>query len=337
MEQSAPFLRFVIAGNLFRDFLVYSNNKTALDIPGGGVLYTAAGLSLWDEHIGLISYVNEDYPDEWIQDFNKRGFDTRGIQIGRSPLEQRRFMAYPSLDQVNYDNPMAHFARINQAFPKTMLGYQYDEYKVNQFSFSNYFKFNEIPEDYFDATAAHICPMDASFQIRLTSVLKQGQVTTLTLMASDSYMDPIFFDEVPIIVKGVTAFVCTEKQALNLFRTRTKDINQIAETLGSYGCEFVVIEKLNQKYIVYDQLTKRQFEVPAYPVRTMDITGVTDAFCGGFIAGLRFNHQPELAALKGSISASFALEGGNAFFSMDALPELVKARFDAIQHQVTRL
>ncbi len=337
MEQSAPFLRFVIAGNLFRDFIVYSNNTAALDIPGGNLLYTAAGLSLWDEHIGLISYVNEDYPYEWIQEINKRGFDSRGIQVGRSSLDQRRFIAYPSVDQVMYDNPMAHFARIEQAFPKAMLGYQHDENKVNQYSYSQYFKFNEIPDDYFDATAAHICPMDSSTQIRMTSVLNQGQVATLTLMASDAYMDPIFFDDVPIIVKGVTAFICTEKQALSLFRTRTKDITQIAETLGSYGCEFVVIEKLNQKYIVYDQLTKKHFEVPAYPVRTVDITGVTDAFCGGFIAGLRFNHQPELAALKGAISASFALEGGYAFFSMDALPGLVQARFDAIQHQITRL
>lgn len=337
MEHSAPFLRFVIAGNLFRDFLVYSDNKAALDIPGGNLLYTAAGLSLWDEHIGMISYVNEDYPDEWLQEFSQRGFDTRGIQIGRSVLDQRRFIAYPTIDQVKYDNPMAHFARINQAFPKAMLGYQNDENLVNQFSFSQYFKFNDIPGDYFDATAAHICPMDQSFQIRMTSILKQGQVTTLTLMASDAYMDPIFFDDVPIIVKGVTAFICTEHQALNLFRTRTKDLNQIAETLGSYGCEFVVIEKLNQKYIVYDQLTKKHLEVPAYPVRTVDITGVTDAFCGGFIAGLRFNHQLEQAALKGSISASFALEGGQAFFCMDALPELVQARFEAIQHQVVRL
>ncbi len=336
MEPSAPFLRFVIAGNLFRDFLVYANNKAALDIPGGSLLYTAAGLSLWDEPAGLISYVNEDYPHEWLQEFSRRGFDTRGIQIGRSALDQRRFIAYPSIDQAKYDNPMAHFARINQAFPKAMLGYQKDETILNQYSFNPYFKFNEIPDDYFDATAAHICPMDAAIQIRLTALFQQGQVTTLTLMASDRYMDPIFFDEIPIIVKGVTAFICTENQALRLFRTRTKDLHQIAETLGSYGCEFVVIEKLNQKYIIYDQLTKRIIEVPAYPVRSVDITGVTDAFCGGFLAGLRFNHQPELAALKGSISASFALEGGYAFFGMDALPELVQARFEAIQHQVIR-
>ncbi len=41
----------------------------------------------------------------------------------------------------------------------------------------------------------------------------------------------------------------------------------------------------------------------------MELTGAGDAFCGGFLAGYLLIGDPVEAAMRGVISASFAVEG----------------------------
>ncbi|NLF52089.1 MAG: carbohydrate kinase, partial [Leptolinea sp.] len=67
-----------------------------------------------------------------------------------------------------------------------------------------------------------------------------------------------------------------------------------------------------------------------------DPTGVGDAFCGGFLAGLRMNYDPFEAALMGSVSASFKIQGNGPFFTLDALPELAKARIDILREKSSK-
>jgi sugar/nucleoside kinase (ribokinase family) len=52
--------------------------------------------------------------------------------------------------------------------------------------------------------------------------------------------------------------------------------------------------------------------VPAVSPRCVDPTGAGDAFCGGFLTGLIETGDPVEAALRGAVSASFAVEGCGA-------------------------
>ena len=79
--ESAPFLRFIVAGKLQRNFILPVEGKPALDTPGGSLIFAASGLMVWDASIGLVSRVGEDYPQEWLDEFNQRGFDCRGIRV----------------------------------------------------------------------------------------------------------------------------------------------------------------------------------------------------------------------------------------------------------------
>jgi hypothetical protein len=76
-------LHFVIAGQLKRDFALLPGAKALVDVPGGGLIYAAAGLGVWEpaEHIGMVARVGEDYPREWLSEISKRGFDVRGIRF----------------------------------------------------------------------------------------------------------------------------------------------------------------------------------------------------------------------------------------------------------------
>ena len=48
--------------------------------------------------------------------------------------------------------------------------------------------------------------------------------------------------------------------------------------------------------------------LPAVPTNIVDVTGAGNSYCGGVVTGLGDGHSPLEAALRGVVSASFALE-----------------------------
>lgn len=338
MNRTNPFLRFLVAGRLTRDYLVLPDGRVAVDILGGNLLYTAAGLAMWDEAIGLLARINEDYPQEWIEEIQNRGMDVRGIQVDTQQLEQRNFIAYPLVGQAAYDNPLSHFSRVGKPFPKTLLGYQPQKAStVNLLSQDSALRFKDIPFDYLDVTAAHICAMDFPSQTRLPSFLRQGHVTTISLLASDDYMSSVYWERIGTVLKGINAFICTEQQLRGLFLGRSSDLWEMTETISSFGIEFVVVYSDHRRYLLFDHVLNKKYEVPSYNSNVTDPTGSLDSFCGGFLAGLRSHHQALLSVCQGSISASITQEGVGPFYCLDALPRLVQARLDSLKFGVIQV
>ena len=62
--------------------------------------------------------------------------------------------------------------------------------------------------------------------------------------------------------------------------------------------------------------------------------GAGDAFCGGFLAGFRKTFDPLQGLLHGSVSASLAVEGSGAFYSLEALKGLAEARLERLMGMV---
>lgn len=310
-----------------------------LDTPGGNLLYAAGGFTLWESGVGLVARVGEDYPRTWIEQFQRRGLDTRGIHILPTSLDLRQFVAFTDLWTRHTDNPLAHFARRAIPFPKALLGYRdlqaqpdsrstLTEYSLRQ---------SDIPPDYMLATNAHFCPLDFLTHSLLPSILRQAGFTTLTLDPGRGYMDAVFFDHLPSIITGLTAFLPSEEKIRALFHGRSEDLWEMAEALAAYGCEIIVIKRAIQGQLLYDAASKTRWEIPAYPSREADPTGAGDAFCGGFLAGYRRTLDPLEAALYGNVSASLAIEGSGPFYALDALPGLAEARLEVIRQSVRKV
>jgi len=323
---------FALAGRLQRDYLLPCTGRPLLDVPGGNLLYTAAGLGIWDSHIGLLARVGEDYPHEWIRSFEKRGWDARGIHVLAGALDLRYFQARLDLHAIQRGNPMAHFARLGLPFPKSLLGYQppseeEDDRKTIDPASPHP---ADIPSDYLNAHAAHIGALDYASTERLLSAFWQAKVTSLTLDPSTTYMVSAAFEELRPTLRGLTAFLPSERKLRNLFWGRTNDLWEMADAIGSFECEFVVIQRGERGYLLYDSVAKKRWEVPAYPARVVDPTGTGDSFCGGFLAGYQRTYDPLRAVLYGSVSASLTVEGSGAFHPLEALPGLAKARLDSL-------
>jgi hypothetical protein len=330
---SLPVLRFLIAGQLRRDYILSNSGNAYLDIPGGNVLYAAAGLGVWEEDIGLISRVGENYPPEWLSLISTFKIDPRGIRILPESIDLRSFVAYTDQDIRHFDTPISHFARLGLEYPKSLLGFVNPPPQLDSRSLPTLLtcRSNDFPKDYLDATAVHLCPLDFLSHTLLPSAFRQGHISTVTIDPGHGYMNPAFWDDIPSVLQGVNVFHTSDTKILNLFLGRSTDLWEMAETLGDLGCEIIVIKRGLRGQMLYIHSNHTKWMIPAYPSRSSDPTGAGSAFCGGFLAGYRRTYDPLEAVLYGNISASLVIEGNGPFYALDTLPGLAAARLEALR------
>ncbi len=289
--------------------------------------------------VGLVARVGEDYPREWLNEIRDRGFDIRGIRILPEAIDLRSFYVYTDVYTRLTEDPAAHFTRLKQPFPKALLNYMRPgtSYDSRSHLTPTSLRQSDIPVDYLDATAAHLCPIDYLTHTLLPAVLRQNGFSTVTLDPTVGTMSPTFWDDIPALVTGLTAFLPNEEEMTRLFHGRSTDLWQMMEAIADYGCEIVVVKRGERGQFLYDRATKGRWEIPAYPARLVDPTGAGDSFCGGFLAGYRQTYDPVQAALFGSISASLTIEGSGIFYALDALPGLAQARLDALKEGIRKV
>jgi sugar/nucleoside kinase (ribokinase family) len=338
LTDSIPHLRFLVAGRLSRNFTALPNGDILEDIPGGSALYASAGAAIWETGVGIVGRVGSDYPENWLQKLDKWHIDRRGVRRLSEPMDLREFIAYPDQENRIKDNPVAHFSRKGISFPKSLLGYAPPGSSVDSHTrpTPSTIRQSDFPSDYLDATAAHICPMDFLSHTLLPPTLRQGHINTITLDPGEGYMNPTFWDDMPIILNGLTAFLCNEDKLANLFQGRTSDAWEMADELSGLGCDIIVIKRGGRGQLVYERSNHARWIIPSYPARLRCLTGAGDAFCGGFLAGFRSSYDPLQAALQGNISASLVIEGIDPFFVFDCMPGLARARLDALRDMARR-
>jgi hypothetical protein len=339
MNPTSP--RFIFAGQLNRQYVVMPSGEVLLDQPGGNVLYAAIGNAVWepDPPPGLVARVGEDYPQDWLDEFERRGLDVRGVRVLPQAVDVRSFFAYLDRNTRSYDDPVAHFARLGLPFPKALLGYRNPLSPLDSRTqlLATSLRQGDIPGDYLDASAAHLCPLDYLTHSVLPAMLRHAEFTTVTLDPSPGYMNPTYWGDVPSLITGLTAFLPAEEDVCALFEGRSNDLWEMAEALSAYGCEIMVFKRGARGQLLYDAASHARWEIPPYPAQVVNPTGAGDAFCGGFIAGYRKSYDPLEALLYGNISASLVVEGHDPYYALDTLPGLPQARLDALRPSVRKV
>jgi sugar/nucleoside kinase (ribokinase family) len=331
-----PLIDFIIAGSLKSEYVIPISGNPAIDFIGGNLSYCYAGLSLWNSNIGLISKVSQDFPLDRLKAFSDRHCDLKGIIVSHEKFDHRSFFAYQQNTNVDIDHPMAHFARINHEYPKSLLGYQAiqeDLSKGNPY----FIRSNEIPVAYLDASAAHLCPADIRTHSSICSTLRKGLIRTVTVDPSEQYMHSNFWPEFRPLLQDVTALLVSEKKIRNLFNNNSMELWEMAEAICSMGAQIVVIKRASKGQLLYDNYSKKRFQVPAYPIKVESLAGAGDAFCGGFLFGYKESFDPLKATLYGNISASVAIEVSNPWLMLEPLPGLPEARFSQLRKNVRKL
>lgn len=329
----------VFVGQLRRQYLIPPEGRPLLDAPGGNLLYSAAGARLWADYVYLMGRVGENFPHDWLKLFQQKGMDTRGVKIIPGPIDVRTFLVYTDAQTTQAANPVSHFVRLGLPFPKGLLGYQPpssdqdNRLKANPDSP----KLFDIPPDYLVAKAVHLAPLDILTHSLLAPAFRHGGAPIVSIDPGPGYMNANFLNDLRSLLQGVTAFLPSEDEIRNLFWGRTNDLWEMAAALANFGCEIIVIKRGGRGQFVYERATGKKWEIPAYPSRLVDPTGAGDAFCGGFLTGYAATLDPLQAAMQGNISASFAIEGSGAFYTLDSMPGLAQARLESLSSLVRQV
>ena len=326
---------FVIAGKLNREYILPPSGKPLLDSPGGSLLYAAGGLAVWDTNAGLVGRVSEDYPRQWLRDLEQRGFHTDGIHTLRElqNIDLRNFIAFTDTNERSHSNAVSHFARRQLPFPKSLLGYhppdetRKDPREPELISPAAL----DVPKEYRDVCHVHLCPFDFISQSQMVNLFRGGSNQTVSLDPASGYMFPTFWRDLRLVLQGVNIFHPSEEELRALFWGETNDLWEMARRVSEYGPQIIVIKRGALGQWVYDVPGNHRYEIPAYPSRLVDPTGAGDAFCGGFLAGFQKTHDPLMAALYGSVSASLKIEGSGPFYELGVLPGLAEARLHSLK------
>jgi sugar/nucleoside kinase (ribokinase family) len=75
------------------------------------------------------------------------------------------------------------------------------------------------------------------------------------------------------------------------------------------GPKLVVIKQGDHGAALFDRERDAFYQILPYPANVNDLTGAGDSFCGAFAIGYLETGDPLQAALYGTVSASFIIEG----------------------------
>ncbi|MEE9216501.1 MAG: carbohydrate kinase family protein [Anaerolineales bacterium] len=326
-------VRYLIIGGLREDYCITHDGQARSGVLGGNAVYAATGAALWSDSVGLLGRVGSNFPTEWIEQIAESGLDTTGIKVLSDPHDTRTFYAYLSLEERVDTDPNLHYQRAGIPVPKALADYVSST--EGQRSKDRFGPLALRPEDLPSASgmaaAAHLAPGDYLTHSIVPARLRELGVGTVMVDPSARYMEPEFRKELPDLLKGLAAFLPSESEATSYFQPRPPDLWEMAESLSELGCPIVGIKRGGAGVYLWDQVSRRRLHIPAYPSRVVDVTGAGDAFCGGFLVGLNETDDVLEAGLRGSVSASLAIEGAGALYAMGAAPGLPQARLEALR------
>ncbi len=331
--------KFIFLGRLTCDTIINAQGQILVDQPGGNLLYAASGAALYDVYPQLVARVGIEYPQNWPARFKQLGFGVAGLQLASTAIDQRFFVYYPEIERPVYDNPIRHFGDLGQGLPKSLLGYQRPAPTLDSLKERNALSLRpeDLPTDLAETRAAHLCGLDFLAHSTLTPVLRSAGIEQISLDAATGYMHPQFWNEVPKLVNGLSAFLASERQVRTLFSGRAEALPAIAELIANFNCGAVVIQRGRKGQHLFVREGARHYQIPSYPARAQDITGAGHAFGGGFAVGLQETGDPLEAALYGGVAASVTVEGSGAFYALEGSRGLAESRREALRNAVRAL
>lgn len=332
MPHAPYFIDTVFLGCLTKETIINRNKGIFIDRPGGNLLYSSFAAKLWGKNSGLLSKVNLDFSESWITQIANLEFNTEGIKRVNQDIDLREFFFISENGELVTDNPQKYFLKLDQPFPKSLLGYGKNRNKLDSKHTCGglSIKPEDIPSEYYDCRNLALCPLDFVSHSLVPVEFRTRNNTRVFFHGANGYMHSSFLTEIPSLVCGAELFFTTEKNAKDLFLGKCEDIWEMLEFLASFEIETSIIHKPTEGYFLYLKGTRKRVFLPHYPVETVDPVGVDDAFFGGYVASYLTHYDPVYAAAAGAVASSVKLEGSTAFYLLDTLPALAAIRLERL-------
>ena len=279
---------YVTIGEVTIDDTVLENGKVLLGQTGGGTVYSALGIRLWEHRVGINAVIGHDYSEENLAALREHGISTEGIQqIDDWSLR------YWILHEENNKKQILH--KIQAASIHKL-----DEVR------------SDPPPAYWDARGYHLAPATPAGQTRARNTIRKHKKDAL--ISLDIFTEP-YIDLVPYrdgsAFRGVDIFSPSIVEIETLWPGKT--VEEAIQILTQFGIRWIAVKMDTRGSIVHDTKENVTHHIPIYPAVTVDSTGAGDAYSGGFLEGITETGRVLDAGIRGTISASFAVEHRGAF------------------------
>jgi cytidine kinase len=285
-------IEYVTIGEVTVDDTVLETGEVMRAQTGGGTVYSALGIRLWNHKTGINAVVGKDYPAKNLQILESHSVSTAGInRIDGWSLR---------LWLLHEEN------RKKQQFPKLQSStfQELDDLR------------KDPPESYWQAKGYHLAPATPEGQMRSRDIIRQKCPDTL--ISLDILAEPfIQFDSYRdgSALRGIDIFSPSIVEIEKLWPR--KEVEEVIKFIAFQDVRWIAIKKDIRGSIVYDTKKKLQFKIPIFPSTTVDETGAGDAYSGGFLEGIAETGDILEAGIRGTVSASFAVEDWGAFGLLD--------------------
>lgn len=296
----------VTTGYLTLDDLVLEDGRVIRDALGGGALYSAAGARIWSSSVGIHACSGGDYPAAYRDRLSAAGIDLAGVSPG--PDRSLRLWLLEEGGQRKQQLPKLGSADIAEMDAAR----------------------EPLPGRHSGARGFHVAtslPETQAAAVRAIRRSVPGAVVTLDIW-TESFFDTAPYRD-PAFLSGVDAFLPSDKEVEALWGL--DDLPATMRRLAGLGPRIVAVKRGEAGSLVHDRERDALWSVPAWPDEVVDTIGAGDAWCGGFLAGLVETGDPLEAALRGAVSASFAIGGYGAGACLAADPAEAGRRLDLLR------
>ncbi len=298
--------RLYVLGNFTIDDVLYHRSSATWDLPGGNVVYSAAGARTWLPEVGIIARLGTDYPEADLRALGERGFTLAVRRVDRPNMHTWGLYEESGRHQfVNHIGSSGH-----------------DEMSIRP---------EEIDERHRNAEAYHVASMPTDLQLGLVRALKRSS----TLVSLDPHVDYVRRGDAALatILGMVDCFLPSREEAELAYGADRPE--EAARSFAAAGPRAVAIKLAAEGSLVFDRGAQRLVHVPAIPVKVVDVTGAGDAYCGGFLAGMLLTGDPVEAALFATVSASYVVESSGALGVGIAARDEARSRLEALRGAVS--
>lgn len=299
---------------------------------GGNVVYSALAARLWHDHVGLVSRVGRNYPESFLTLLVDHGLDLGGVVRSQAAHGMNVAFSYrPDGSLVRAFPP-----QVMEAIPPeerarfvdyTTLGtaHRFDVWTA--FSPAG----SEVPDSWFSSLrAVHCVAMPVGSQLSIAGIVRVSDAALAWLQVDSPWYDErdLATDHARALFSRIDALLPSEDDVRKAYPET--DIRLGVTHILQAGAKLVVLKRGAQGCVIF-QADGSAREIPALTSDVVDLTGAGDAFCGGFLAAMALGGDVVTAALYGTVSSSFAIEGPGISRLLTASPAQASERLTRLQ------
>ena len=319
-------------GSLTLDNVVLADGRYLPRSCGGNVVYSALAARLWHDRVGLVSRVGVDYPESFLTLLADQGLDLGGVVRGRGAHGMNVAFSYrPDGSRVRAFPPhvMAAIPPEERArfVDYTTLGVAHRFGVWNAFSPDG----SEVPDSWLSSLrGVHCAAMPVESHVSIAGHVRASDATAAWLQVDSPWYDErdLAVDHAQSLFSRIDALLPSEDDVQKAYPET--DIRRGVARIFQAGAKLVVLKRGSAGCMVF-QADGSTRTLPVLATDIVDLTGAGDAFCGGFLAGMALGDDPVTAAMYGTVSASFAIEGPGISRLLAATPAEASQRLTRLR------